>query len=481
MSTAILWFRRDFRLADNPALTAALKHHDHVIPVYLHAPHEEAPWQPGAASLLWLHHSLAALESSLDKVNNRLVLRKVAANSSSLAALKNLIADSGAEAVYWNRLYEPAIISRDKDIKQALKDSNVLASSHAAALLFEPWEIKTGSGGPYRVFTPFWKNLKARDIHPPQSAPDNLPVGKSVAGESIESLQLRPTRDWKDSIEQRWQPGEQGAMQRLDEFLGEPLKTYDADRNIPAVDGTSGLSPHLHFGEISPRQIWHAARAFEARSQAQGGNAEADKFLSEVGWREFAHHLLYHYPETTREPMNDKFKSFPWRSGYQQDLQRWQRGQTGIPIVDAGMRELWATGVMHNRVRMLVASLLTKNLLIHWHEGAQWFWDTLVDADLASNSLGWQWVAGSGADAAPYFRIFNPVLQGEKFDPQGDYVRHWVPEFKQLPKKFVHKPWEASKAELQQAGILFGSDYPEPICDLKPTRQRALDAYQEIK
>lgn len=481
MSTALVWFRRDLRLADNPALTQALKTHDHVVPVYLHAPQEEATWQPGEASLLWLHHSLASLAHALEQRGNTLVIRGVSSHNSSLATLVELLDETGAEAIYWNRLYEPAVIERDKQIKGTLRENGFIAESCKAALLFEPWEVETGAGGPYRVFTPFWKSIKHRPIPTPLPTPETIASGKLVRSEPLDSLELLPTLDWKSGIERHWDIGESSAVALLEEFLGNPLKRYTDDRNHPAVGGTSKLSPHLHFGEISPRQIWHATKAYEARSQAQGGNADGDKFLSEIAWREFAHHLLFHYPETTKEPMNKKFKGFPWRSDYKEDLIAWQQGQTGIPIVDAGMRELWATGIMHNRVRMVVASLLTKNLMIHWHEGADWFWDTLVDADLASNSLGWQWVAGSGADASPYFRIFNPVLQGEKFDAQGDYVKHWVPELKALPKKYIHKPWEANRAQLAEAGIELGKDYPLPICDLKGSRLRALDAYSEIK
>ncbi len=481
MSTALVWFRRDLRLSDNPALMAALEQYDHVVPVYLHAPHEEAPWEPGEAARLWLHHSLAALTQSLQKCHNTLVIRKIAGNSSSLEMLQNLLQETGATAVFWNRLYEPAVIERDKTVKSTLRADDFSAESFKAALLFEPWEVETGSGGPYRVFTPFWKSIKTRFIDSPLPAAGKIAAGKSVSSDKLDSLELLPTLSWKDDIERHWDIGEPAAMARLDEFLGDPLKRYSEERNIPAIEGTSRLSPHLHFGEISPRQVWHATKAYEARSQAQGGNADGDKFLSEIAWREFAHHLLFHYPDTTREPMNKKFTSFPWRSSYKKDLNAWQRGLTGIPIVDAGMRELWATGTMHNRVRMIVASLLTKNLLVHWREGAEWFWDTLVDADLASNTLGWQWVAGSGADAAPFFRIFNPVLQGERFDPNGEYVQHWVPELKKMPKKFLHKPWEASDELLTEAKVTLGETYPRPICDLKESRRRALGAYGEIK
>ena len=485
MSTALVWFRRDLRLHDNPALIAALETHENIVPVYIHAPHEEAPWQPGAASNVWLHHSLTDLQSSLKKLTCPLVIRNTNGKESSLSALNKLLEDTGADTVYWNRLYEPAIIERDKAIKADLTENGFTATSCKAALLVEPWEVQTGGGAPYRVFTPFWKNIKQRPVPQPLAKPEQLASIENITSETLDSLSLLPTRNWGESMISHWQPGEAGAVARLEQFLGAPLKTYADDRNRPDREGSSNLSPHLHFGEISPRQIWHATEAYVARSQAQGGNADGDKFLSEIAWREFAHHLLFYYPETTEKPMNAKFSGFPWRDSttadYKKELQLWQKGNTGIPIIDAGLRELYATGVMHNRVRMIAASLLTKNMLIHWHDGAAWFWDTLVDADLAANSLGWQWVAGSGADAAPYFRIFNPVLQGEKFDPEGDYVRHWVPEVAKLPKKWVHKPWEAKDEVLQQAGFTLGKHYPRPIVDLKVTRQRALDAYKEIK
>ena len=475
MTTALLWLRRDFRLADHPALHAACERHDRVVPVYIHAPEEDAPWMPGGASRWWLHHSLGVMEESLHAAGARLIIRR----GDSLETLRTLLRETGASAVYWSRLYEPAAIARDSRIKTALRSEGIDAESFNSALLFEPWTVKTGSGDAYRVFTPFWRNasshltgtapLAAPDsIPPPAKVPDSLP---------LQALELLPRIPWADGFSPRWQPGEPGALAALDRFCDERIPAYRQARDQPAEDATSSLSPHLHFGEISPRQVVARTQAQAAADNSAGMVSGSEHFIREVGWREFAHHLLYHYPETPDKPMYaDKFGRFPWRQRreYGADLDAWQRGQTGIPIVDAGMRQLWATGWMHNRVRMIAASLLTKNLLIPWQEGAQWFWDTLVDASLANNTLGWQWVAGCGADAAPYYRIFNPVLQSAKFDPNGIYLRRWLPELAGMPNDAIHAPWE-------KPALLSGTGYPKPIVDLAHSRTRALAAYEAIK
>lgn len=479
MSTALIWFRRDLRLAGNPALAAACEQHEHVVPVFIWAPEEEAPWAPGGASRWWLHHSLQALGADLGRLGSPLVLRA----GDSLAELRQLARQTGAEAVYWNRLYEPALIARDKRIKEALRADGLEAESHNGALWFEPWEMKTGAGEPYRVFTPFWKNMQTklapRRIAPapermaaPERAPESLP---------LEALQLLPNIPWDRGFYDRWTPGENGALARLEAFCDEAIAHYQDERDFPAKDSTSRLSPHLHFGEISPDQIHARVRRVLSENPGAGVLKNAEGFLREVAWREFAHHLLFHFPHTPLEPMYEKFGRLPWRTDTDADLRAWQRGRTGIPIVDAGLRELWTTGILHNRVRMIAASLLTKNLLIHWHEGARWFWDTLVDASLANNTLGWQWVAGCGADAAPYYRIFNPVLQSKKFDGVGAYIRRWVPELTKLPDEDLHAPWQAAPATLAAAGIQLGRDYPHPIVDLGETRERALAAYQQIR
>lgn len=483
--TALVWFRRDLRLADQPALHHAVARHARIIPVYVYAPDEEAPWQPGAASRWWLHHALAALADSLGRLGSPLVIRQ----GDSLTSLRALIAETGAAAVYWTRLFEPAAIARDRRIKEALRGDGLIAESFNAALLFEPWELKTGAGEPYRVFSPMWKNAgeKLRLSLAQGRAPLPAPVvlrGADVAPASLPlaALGLLPTIAWDQDFYRHWQPGEASAQGRAERFFAGAAGHYREQRDRPAVDATSSLSPHLHFGEISPLQLACRAADYERRAEA-GAIANAEWYLRELGWREFSHQLLYHYPDTASEPMYPRYAAFPWRETQDAaaDLRAWQLGRTGIPIVDAGMRQLWATGWMHNRVRMLVASLLTKNLLISWRAGADWFWDCLVDASLPQNSLGWQWAAGCGADAAPYYRIFNPVLQGEKFDPEGAYVKRWLPELSKLPASFIHKPWLAPDPLLRAADLAANSPYAKPIIDLAPTRERALAAFATIK
>ncbi|MFO1456274.1 MAG: deoxyribodipyrimidine photo-lyase [Steroidobacteraceae bacterium] len=473
-SPLLLWIRQDLRLTDQPALTAAIDRGGAVLPVFIWAPEEEEPWSPGAASRWWLHHSLARLAADLETRGSRLIVRRAATSgpdAGSLGALRALLRESGAGAVYWNRRYEPAVIARDKAIKQSLRDAGVEAESFNAALLAEPWDIRNQSGRPFQVFTPFWKHVKAT-IEPPSPlpAPARVP-GPARWPESLplDALALRPRIPWDAGMAAAWEPGERGAWRQLERFLDGPVDDYETGRNLPGVAGTSRLSPHLHFGEISPRQVWHAARKWRDH-----------QFVTEVGWREFAHHLLFHFPRTTDEPLRTEFRHFPW-DGDAAHLEPWRRGRTGVPMVDAGMRELWATGWMHNRVRMVVASFLVKNLRLTWQEGARWFWDTLVDADLASNTLGWQWTAGCGADAAPYFRVFNPVSQGAKFDADGAYVRRWVPELAQLPAPAIHAPWEADEAALRAAGVALGRSYPRPLVDLKASREAALAAYQRMR
>jgi deoxyribodipyrimidine photo-lyase len=496
MAPAIYWIRRDLRLADNPALLAAAQAKA-IIPVYIHAPHEAGDWAPGAASNWWLHHSLAALASAYARYGVPLIIR----SGDSLATLRALVAETGAEAVHWNRLYEPATIERDRHIKQTLRDDGLSVESHNAALLHEPWTIRTGTGGDYKAFTPFWRACRrAAEPEPPLPAPQTLArcdnadamagaMGRDPAATAgaapLESLGLLPTIDWAGGLRSRWQPGEAGAWARLEAFLPATLAAYEPGRDYPARPGTSRLSPHLHFGEIGPRQVWQAVQAQLARggdSDPAARTESAETFLSEIGWREFAHHVLFHHPGFPDHPLNARFADFPWQADPGDAmLKTWQRGETGIPLVDAGMRELYATGWMHNRVRMVVGSFLVKNLRLPWQAGEAWFWDTLVDADLASNSLGWQWVAGSGADAAPYFRVFNPVRQSERFDAEGDYIAHWIPALADLPVKHRHAPWEAPAPVLESAGVTLGVDYPHPMVDLKESRQAALAAFEQIK
>ncbi|EIC21861.1 cryptochrome/photolyase family protein [Thiorhodovibrio frisius] len=482
-STAILWFRRDLRLSDNPALMAALDGCERLLPVYLHAPDEEAPWSPGAASNWWLHHSLQALDACLRERGSRLFILR----GDSLACLQALITATSARAVFWNRCYEPARIARDSFIKQQLRAQGIRCESHNGGLLFEPWEIKTGADQPFKVFSAFWRRATARlaEIPAPSPTPEVLPplpeaiasgrtqLSKSLAEQPLERLDLLPRISWDAAFPTTWQPGAAGAQARLRRFLDQAAHDYAETREQPGVEGSSKLSPHLHFGEIGPREVLKA-------TNATVGDHEA--FVRELGWREFSVHLLFHFPQTAEVPLNPLFADFPWRDPTPPELLRaWQQGQTGIPLIDAGMRELWHSGWMHNRVRMIVASFLTKNLRIPWQTGARWFWDTLVDANLANNTQGWQWTAGCGADAAPYFRIFNPVRQGERFDPEGVYVRHWCPELTRLPKRYLHAPWTAPVAILQQSGVELGITYPRPIIDLADTRREALAFWQQLR
>ncbi|MBT8121144.1 MAG: DNA photolyase family protein [Gammaproteobacteria bacterium] len=480
MTTALAWFRHDLRLADNPALCAALENHQNVIPVFIHAPGELDAWQPGAASRWWLHHSLVALDGQLHKQGSRLVIRS---GPNSLKCLRALTKETGATHVYWNRQYEPQHIARDKVIKSTLRDASIGVDTFNAGLMFEPWAISKKDGGPFRVFTPFWKaclktGLPVVNCLAPQQMPK---VDKKIVGESVDTLDLLPTIPWDKDFPATWQPGEAGAQAQLHAFIDGAVIDYDDNRNRPDYAGTSMLSPHLHFGEISPRQVVQAISEFADRAVQPGVIANTESYIREIGWREFAHHLLYHFPHTTDQPLDTRFDKFPWRKDHADDLRAWQRGATGIPIVDAGMRELWHTGWMHNRVRMIVASLLVKNMLIPWQAGAAWFWDTLVDADLANNTLGWQWSAGCGADAAPWFRIFNPVTQAGKFDPNGHYIRRWIPEIAELPNKYLASPWTAPAEVLASCNLQLGRDYPKPRVDLKVSRATALERFQSIK
>ena len=475
MQKILVWFRRDLRLSDNPALRAAK--HAQIIPIYIHAPQEDGAWQAGGASRWWLHHSLTALATQLKASGSRLIIRM----GDSLPVLQQLLVDTGAEAVYLNRLYEPASLARDSKILHALSHQGIHCQSFASALLFEPWQVQTKTGGAYKVFTPFSRTCQQLGLPTDISAAvRTLPaVATRLRSLAIDELQLLPTIKWDKKFYAHWQPGEATAQKQLHAFIKHRLSDYANGRDYPARATTSMLSPRLHFGEISPRQIVYAIEHARQHAKAAGFNTQAQDFLRELLWREFTHHILYHFPQTTHKPLNPRFAKFPWQSRHSKLLRAWQSGQTGFPLVDAGMRELWTTGTMHNRVRMIAGSLLCKNLGYHWLTGAKWFWDTLVDADLAQNSFNWQWVAGCGADAAPYFRIFNPITQSEKFDPEGIYIRRWVPELSRLPNKFIHAPWQAPAEILQVAGVKIGKSYPSPICDLKRTREEALLAYKQ--
>ena len=477
--TTLLWFRRDLRLADNPALNAAVTVGRPVIPIYIYDDTEAGEWAPGGASRWWLHASLAALSSEIEARDNRLILKAGTAE----AVINELLSETGATSVYWNRHYEPWATRRDEKIKSALKGRGIEVRSFNAGLLREPWEISSQKGEPYRVFTPFWKALRASG-EPDQlkPVPQMIPAPNDFAKSADLNLWgLLPTKpDWASGLRDAWTPGENAAQLRLHDFTASAVFDYQDKRNLPGVSGTSRLSPHLHFGEIGPRQIWHAVID---RALAQTGSTMprgVETYLSEIAWREFSYHLLFHFPKLPVKPLRVEFSKFPWTNDTNA-LSAWQRGATGYPIVDAGMRELWATGWMHNRVRMIVASFLIKDLLIDWQTGQHWFWDTLVDADLASNAASWQWVAGCGADAAPYFRVFNPTIQGTKFDPDGSYVRRWVPEISRLPDGLIHEPCTAKPIELAEAGIKLGADYPEPIVNHAMARNRALEKYKLLK
>ncbi|QOJ15048.1 MAG: deoxyribodipyrimidine photo-lyase [Planctomycetia bacterium] len=492
MNTTIVWFRSDLRIADNRALSAAAER-GRVLPLYIHAPSEEGQWPPGGASRWWLHHSLRALDASLRALGAALVVR----SGPALPVLRVLLRESGADAVYWNRRYEPAAIERDAEVKAALRTDGIACESYCAALLHEPWEIRTGESRPYRVFTPFYKACLARGapsapepaparLHPaPMAAdsdgPDTGTRANAAATRAITNLSLLPETDWAAGLRETWTPGEGGAAVALARLCdGGVVSRYPDERDRPDLDSVSRLSPFLHFGEVSPRTVWHAVAALRD-SGDPGFRAACDAYLRQLIWREFAHHLLFHYSHTPESPLREEFARFPWESN-PEALKAWQRGRTGYPLVDAGMRQLWHTGWMHNRVRMVVASFLVKDLRIHWLEGARWFWDTLVDADLANNTLGWQWTAGCGADAAPYFRIFNPISQGEKFDPDGKYVRHWVPELRNRLLRELHQPCDAGWPPpdgLRSSAL--SKRYPPPIVDHAVERDAALSAYERMR
>lgn len=475
-SPAILWFRQDLRIIDNPALSAAVASGRPIVPIYILD--EETPdiRAHGGASRWWLHQSLESLRADLRAKGLTLVLRK----GSARHVIADVVSQSGAHAVYWNRCYEPGAVARDTAIKDALKVDGLDVGSFNGSLLMEPWQIETGQGGPYKVFTPFWRRLRELyDLPDVAELPESLTPGPALDSDALADWTLCPTApDWAGGLRETWNVGETAARERLHAFLDGPVADYPEDRDRPDRAGTSCLSPHLHWGEIGPDQVWRAASLLldEGGARAKG----AESLLRELAWRDFNHHLLFHFPEIATRNWKPVFDGFPWHDN-PEGLAAWQRGQTGFPIVDAGMRELWHTGFMHNRVRMIVGSFLIKDLLVDWREGESWFWDTLVDADLANNAGNWQWVAGSGADASPFFRIFNPMSQGEKFDPEGKYVRRWVPELAEMPSKFLHRPWEAAGEVLASAGVSLGETYPEPLVDHALARTRALEAYKEIK
>lgn len=442
----VVWFRQDLRIQDNPALALAAKEGE-VVPVYIWAPKEEGDWAPGESTRAWLHHSLGALNRSLE---GSLILQL----GPTLSALEKVLKQSKAERLFFNRRYEPAALALEQKIRSYFREKGVDVQTFNSSLLVEPWGLETQARKPYQVFTPFWKTaLKVAEVEPIQTPPIKLEIS------GVESLKLDTLPFPKEPLSY-WEAGEMGALNRLEAFIKEGLSEYSAMRDRPDLDGVSRLSPYLHFGEIGPRQIIKKIASYPA----------ADPFIRQLYWREFAYHLLYHFPKTPHAPLRSQFENFPWASD-QAALKAWQEGRTGYPIVDAGMRQLRVMGWMHNRVRMIVASFLTKDLLIPWQEGAKWFWQWLFDADLANNTLGWQWTAGCGADAAPYFRIFNPVSQGKKFDPEGNYIRCFVPELQDVPTKWIHAPWESPDQIV---------DYPGPIIDHAKAREEALRLFENL-
>ena len=453
MTATILWFRQDLRLADNPALNAALASGARIVPVYIWSPGEEGGWAPGAASRWWLNGSLSQLSSRLAEKGVQLILREGPAEQ----VLLSLARQSGSDAVYWNRRYEPAAVAVEAGLRVSLPAAGITPHSFQSALLMEPWTIQTQGGGAYQVFTPFWRSFLAKvTVASPTASPKSLPaLERALPSLALPELGLLPKRAWHTSLDKAWQPGEAAGREQLLGFARGALKDYATARDRPDIAGTSRLAPYLHFGEVSPRQVWSAIGKASERAGISAESWRQDRYIAELVWREYAAHVLHHFPALPERPRNAQFEKLAWRDD-PKPFSAWCRGQTGHAMVDAGMRELWATGWMHNRVRMIAASLLVKNLLHRWQDGERWFWDTLVDADLASNALNWQWVAGTGPDAAPFFRVFNPDTQAQKFDPEGLYRRRWVPE----------------------AGT---PRYVQPIVELKSSRQRALEAYQALR
>ena len=463
----IHWFRQDLRLSDNPAFVHAVKQ-GAVLPIYIHDTDASASHHPGAASKVWLHHSLTALNKRLDGCLNVYM-------GNPLEIIDGLIKQHDVRLITWNRCYEPGQIKLAEKVKQHCSANDITAKSFNGSLLWEPWEVHKSNGEPYKVFTPFYTKgcLSVLPPRKPLLAPKTMTLKKDKAAVTIVDLKLLPDHVWAADMIKSWEVGEEAASNKMRQFINDGLKQYKKGRDFPAMNAVSRLSPHLHFGEISPNTLWYALSGRQSEDNAGW-------FLRELAWREFSYSQLYYNQHLSDKNLNPQFDYFEWKKD-SSTLSAWKKGMTGYPIVDAGMRELWQTGYMHNRVRMIVASFLVKNLLLDWRQGERWFWDCLVDADLANNSASWQWVAGSGADAAPYFRIFNPILQGEKFDAQGDYVRKYVKELKDLPDKYLFHPWDAPQSMLDKAHVELGVTYPKPIVELKFSRERALAAYKAMR
>ena len=464
----ILWFRKDLRLMDNPALVEANLNAE-IIPIFILDDTNPKENKMGAASRVWLYHSLKSLNISMQKKINFY-------SGDPFKIISELINSYNINGVYWNRCYEPWEIRRDKKIKDLLKIKKVKAKSFNGSLIREPWEVLKEDQTPYKVFTALYKkaylnsDIKVEVINEPTKINYST---KIFSSNTLDTLKLLPNLSWADNIIKYWKVGEKNAHLKMTEFFKKGIDDYKEGRNFPFKKNVSRLSPHIHFGEISPKQLW-------VKTKSISSNKNTEHFVSEICWREFSYYLLYHFPNLPKDNLQKKFNNFPWKDN-NYNFDSWKKGKTGYPIIDAGMRELYETGYMHNRVRMIVASFLVKNLLIHWHKGERWFWDCLFDADLANNSASWQWVAGSGADAAPYFRIFNPVTQGVKFDVDGQYTKQYVPELKDMPNKYLFSPWEAPDDVLNKANVVLGGNYPKPIIDIKESREKALYSFSLIK
>ena len=473
-----MWFRQDLRLRDNPAFSSARQTKLPIVFVYIWSDEDRNPWSMGGASRWWLHQSLHALEAQLLKRGTALIIRR----GDSLSSLTTLVQETNATAVYWNRRYDPHGRADDLQIKRTLQTMDIPVHDYNGSLLIDPDQLTNKTGHPYQVFTPFWRRYQTETFKTFRNAvPTQLPaLGKRLDSVSLDKLNLEPTIDWTKGIRSTWTPGETDALRRLKTFIRTQCISYEHGRDRPDQKHTSQLSPYLCFGEISPKTIWHELTAQLDTERERTFHVSAHAFLRQIAWRDFAYHLLYHYPDSPAQPLREKFSRFRWKENTQL-LVSWQKGMTGYPFVDAGMRQLWTTGWMHNRVRMITASFLTKHLLQPWQRGAEWFWDTLVDADLANNTMGWQWVAGCGADAAPYFRVFNPITQGIKFDPEGTYIRRWVPELSKLPTPWIHQPWEAPPLLLAEHQVSLGETYPYPIVEHAQARTRALETFSALK
>lgn len=473
----LLWFRRDLRLSDHQGLTSALDSDCPIIPLYIYSDEEKRT--TGSASKWWLHYSLKNLEASIRGLGGEFIKRQ----GDPSGVIKSICQETGASCIHASTCFDPFWQGLDKNITRVLGSHGIEFKRFPGQLMWNPRDIRNKSGKPFQVFTPFWKHLT--QLSPPAKplpSPRTWPKQQRAMPKSdpLEAFDLLPSTQWDSGFHSEWMPGENGAKAQIDRFGSIGLKDYPSQRDFPGVEGTSKLSPHLHFGEITPSQIYHHLINHQPHHGASSNTVMQSTYMKEMGWREFAHHLLHHFPHMTQRPLRQEFDAFPWRHD-EAMLRAWQKGQTGYPIVDAGMRELWTTGWMHNRVRMIAGSFLVKHLLLDWKQGAEWFWDTLVDADSANNTMGWQWIAGCGADAAPYFRIFNPITQSLKFDANGTYIRKWIPEISALSDKDIHTPWTVDPMVLQMAGIKLGKTYPTPIVNHTIAREVALDAYQQMR